>query len=301
MKNYQNFVEPEDFSDVMLNLPIGMRRDIKEVMETRLNGVNENIASDWINRGKEWLSRKALNWIINMREEDLAKKINLLNIVDPTDFSNIKSVESIYLGGGIDKTKPESEVKHWREDTEKFFGMDNVVVGEDMVRVSKFGKIDKSKYPKPLIFNPMRNELVRFEGDFSKAHSTWKEGGYDVMEPCSKEEDLFKYWGGKMNTDMVAGDRRIILACDTNIISSNAGAGAGTWGETELTTYAGLNTFIWLNDDWTIKDISPWIVPAITKIVRNKKEYDLLLTSIKVFNGDLSIGIPETYKGKNQL
>ena len=306
MKKYSEFIKYNEnvdlnYMDQILVMPFMARRELKEILKSIpvTEHLNENIFTDLFDKFKSWLNKKTLNWLINLNEKELSKKVDILNIVDPTDFSNIKSVESIYLGGGIDKTKPESEVKFWREETEQFFGEDHIVKGEDIIKLGKIGKIDKSKFPKPLILNPMRNELVRFKGDFKKALDTWKSGGFDEMKPGSEEEGLWKYWQKTGSATMTNPDRRIIMECDTNLISTNAGAGMGTWGEAELTSYANINMFVWLNDGWTIKDISPWLVPSITKIVRNKEEYIQLLTSIKIFNGDDSSGIPMGYKGKN--
>jgi len=306
IKRFDNFYQlnesiDDEYMDQILSMPLMARRELKETLRSLpvTEQLNENVFTDLFDKFKTWLNKKALNWLINLNEKEIDKKVDILNIVDPTDFSNIKSVEGIYLGGGIDKTKPDSEVKHWREDTENFFGMDHVVTGEDIIKLGKTGKIDKSKFPKPLVLNPMRNELVRFKGDFKKALDTWKSGGFNEMEPGSEEDELWNYWQKTGNATMTSPDRRIIMQCDTNLISTNAGAGMGTWGEAELTAYANMNMFIWLNDGWSIKDISPWLVPSITKIVRNKEEFNLLLTSIKVMNGDYSSGIPMGYKGKN--
>jgi hypothetical protein len=281
-------------------MPLLARRELKDALKSiPVNTLNENIFTNLFGKFNKWLNKKTLQWIINLNEREINKDIELLSIIDPTDFSNIKSVDAIYLGGAIDKTKPDSKVKFWREETEQFFGTDHVIKGEDIIKLGKTGKIKKSKFPKPLILNPMRNELIRFKGEFKKAMDTWYSGGFDEMEKGTQEEELMKYWKKTGNVTMTNPDRRIITACDTNLISTNAGAGMGTWGEAELTTYANMNMFIWLNDGWTIKDISPWLIPSITKIVRNEEEFKQLLTSIKVFNGDFSSGIPIGYKGKN--
>ena len=303
LKEYQTDLKIEEIEilDEILNMPLTARRELKDTLKSipKKGNLNENVFTDLFDKFKSWLNKKAIDWLINHNEKEISKRIDLLNLVDPTDFTNIKSVEGIYLGGGIDKTKPDSEVKFWREETEQFFGESHIVQGEDIIKLGKTGEIDKSKFPKPMILNPMRNELVRFKGDFKKALDTWKSGGFNEMDPGSSEEDLWKYWAKTANTTMTNPDRRIIMQCDTNLISTNAGAGMGTWGEAELTAYANMNMFVWLNDGWSIKDISPWLVPSVTKIVRNKEEYNLLLTSIKVFNGDYSSGIPMGYKGKN--
>jgi len=51
-----------------------------------------------------------LAWLVNLSEKELDKKIKTLSLFDPTDFSMIKKVETIYLGGGIDKTPDDYEV-----------------------------------------------------------------------------------------------------------------------------------------------------------------------------------------------
>ena len=128
IKRFDNFYQlnesiDDEYMDQILSMPLMARRELKETLRSLpvTEQLNENVFTDLFDKFKTWLNKKALNWLINLNEKEIDKKVDILNIVDPTDFSNIKSVEGIYLGGGIDKTKPDSEVKHWREDTENFF------------------------------------------------------------------------------------------------------------------------------------------------------------------------------------
>jgi hypothetical protein len=289
MLNYQSFINEKNFQetsflDEIITLPLKIRSELKDSLKKgELTQENLNEANIF-NKFTKWLRKQVLLWLINQTENEIEKTIDILTLLDPTDFSEIDSCNACYLGGGIDKTKTNSETTYWREETEAFFGEDHIIKGEDMIKLGQTGKIDKSKYPKPLILNPMRNELVRFEGDFSDAYQKWKTGKFDEIEPGSPEEEQWLRWSKKTNQTITNPDRRIIAICDTNIISANAGAGAGTWGETELTNFLGLNIFLWLNDGWNMKDISPWIIPGLTKIVRDKQEYYVLLESIKKFN-----------------
>jgi hypothetical protein len=210
----------------------------------------------------------------------------MLKVLDPTDLSpevlRVPTVSGIYLGGGIDKTKEDSESKFWREEVEQFFGDEHIVFDSEIAELGKTGKLkNKSKYKKPLLFNPMRNELVRKDPNWAEYHRMWREGEFDKIEPGSEQEKMWLDWVKITNTAINKPDRLIIQECDTNLVSLNAGAGGGTYGEIELTAYRNLNLFIWLNDAWTIKDISPWLIPSITKIVRTKEELFTLLETIK--------------------
>ncbi|MCK9476996.1 MAG: hypothetical protein M0R46_13810 [Candidatus Muirbacterium halophilum] len=290
MKKYLNFInestrEDEELLNQIINLPYEVRKELKEELEDiKDEKTNEGLGS-LFSKFKNFLSKKALDFIINLNEKEIDKKIELLTILDPTDLSpdalRVNSVSGIYLGGGIDKTKPDSESKEWREEVEDFFGSKNIVYDSEIAELGRTGKLNKSNYNKPLIFNPMRNELVREDPNWAEYHRMWREGEFDDIEPGSEEEAKWVDWSKITNTAINRPDRLIIQACDTNLVSLNAGAGGGTYGEIELTAYRNLNLFIWLNDAWTMKDISPWLIPSITKIVRTKEELFALLDAIK--------------------
>ena len=102
----------------LLNMPLAKRKELVALISND-KLVEEFSFSDITDRFKAYATQKALGWLVNLSEKELKKKIQTLNLFDPTDFSNIKKVETIYLGGGIDKTPdvyeirlPEEEMKN---------------------------------------------------------------------------------------------------------------------------------------------------------------------------------------------
>lgn len=284
--NEKNNNSKDDFINQIINLPFKVRKELIEELEDLKDEKIKESFSGILSKFKNHLSKKALDFIINLNEKEIDKQVNMLKILDPTDLSpevlRVPTVSGIYLGGGIDKTKEDSESKMWREEVEQFFGDEHIVFDSEIAELGRTGKLkNKSKYKKPLLFNPMRNELVRQDPNWTEYHRMWREGEFDEIESGSEQEKMWLEWVKITNTAINKPDRLIIQECDTNLVSLNADAGGGTYGEIELTTYRNLNLFIWLNDAWTIKDISPWLIPSITKIVRTKEELFTLLKTIK--------------------
>ena len=95
--------EDKDFMNDILNMPLSKRKEL--IIMLNNTKLNEEFSFQNIkDRFKAFLTQKALSWLINLSERELKKKIHTLNLFDPTDFSHIRKVETIYLGGGIDKT-----------------------------------------------------------------------------------------------------------------------------------------------------------------------------------------------------
>lgn len=316
MKNYQEFIKENnflneglesDFSSI-LNLPLGQRKEVQkgleEISDIKQNesfSVNEeldapnigeffrDIYKGAVSKLKKWLSKKAVSFLINQSQNELKKKIDMLKILDPTDLSDIGKVESIYLGGGIDKTSEEGAAG-WRDSIEEYFGMDHVVQGDDMISLAKDGKLNKGNYPKPMILNPMRNELVRTNDPrFSEIFRKWKAGELDK----EKDHEDWKYWANAINKEIHAPDLRIVNGCDTNLVKLDPAAGAGTLGEMQVSSLRGLNLFVWLDNGYQVQDISPWLIPTITKLVRSDEELQLLLRGINEINNGTHVPVGE--------
>lgn len=109
----------KDPMNEILMLPLNKRKELiklltnKEITESM---INENFIDNIMFRFKEYLTKRVLGWLVNLSERELDKKIKTLNLFDPTDFSMIRKVETIYLGGGIDKTPDEYEVALTEEE-----------------------------------------------------------------------------------------------------------------------------------------------------------------------------------------
>lgn len=293
-------------SEDILNLPLEARVEVKEALEKikevkknekfnesneiidslkELGGVFKDIFKSAISKLRKWLSKKMIDILINMNEKDLSKKIQSLKQLDPTDLSDIDSTKAIYLGGGIDKTS-EEDAAGWRDKIENYFGEEHVVKGEDMILLGKKGKLDMSKYPKPLILNPLRNELIRQDDPkFAEIFRKWKAGELDK----EKDDEEWKYWADAINKEIYAPDLRIVNICDTNLVKLDPAAGAGTISEMQISSLRGLNLFVWLDNGYTVKDISPWLIPSVSKLIRSDEELNILLDKIKEKNAVPSI------------
>lgn len=342
-----------DMLNDILILPLNIRNDLKRFLQNKLSGnINESIFNDIKFRFKNWIHEKILLWLINQSDTKLENTIDTLNLFDPTDFSNVKKCEVIYLGGGIDKTPDEYivnpiksnhpisdigtrysifstvvdkikkhipdklkdvrldrfvfivdrgtildnilndyEIEHieliagggsWRYDIEKKFKPENIVGDIDLMVIERTGKINLNKYDKPLIINPLRKEQsVRDDKEFKRIYNDWKSGKIDK----EINDDRIKYMSKIVNRDIKQPDLRLLNVCDTNLVKYDYLAGDGTKGELQfgaLKNY--MNIFLWLDGGYTIKDISLWTFPEITKIIRNNTELDLLITSIKNLN-----------------
>lgn len=366
--------QDKDYMNEILMLPLEKRKELINLLSNREiteSMINENFIDNIKYRFKAYITQRVLAWLINLSERELDKKIKTLNLFDPTDFSMIKKVETIYLGGGIDKTPDDYEVillpeelekeknawnivasrngiflkiieeiqhhckekikdvrrepepmdhnplgyftfsmergtnlsflgpdllKHlksiggggnWRFDIENMFGEDHVVRPQDIFNISyeKTPNLGKyiGKYKKPLIFNPLRKEQsTRDNPEFRKIYGRWKKGELNTVQ----KDDEFKFMADVINKDIKAPDLRVLNVCDSNIVKYDAVAGDGTKGELQFGALKqGHNLFIWLSGGYDIVDVSPWTFPEATKIVRNDKEFALLIQSIKKING----------------
>ncbi|MFW5848024.1 MAG: hypothetical protein ACOCVF_03830, partial [bacterium] len=168
----------------------------------------------------------------------------------------------------------------------------HVMYNDDAVKISVSGNwkgIDKSKYKKPILFNPLRNEIIRDDPEFQDAYKSFKGGEFD--KPFTKEDEKIKKLGKFFNKNVVAFDLRAFTLCDTNFVKWDATAGAGTKGELQLSMNTKQNIFMWVDSDMdreevrlAVKNISPWTLASVTKIVRGDKEAQLLIDSIKKIN-----------------
>jgi hypothetical protein len=115
-ESYDLLIKPSDkeYMNKILMMPLEKRKELVESLSHKEklaeSVINESFIDNIEYRFKAWLTTKVLAWLINLSEKELDKKIKTLNLFDPTDFSKIRKVETIYLGGGIDKTPDDYEV-----------------------------------------------------------------------------------------------------------------------------------------------------------------------------------------------
>ena len=258
-------IYPEELE--LLDLPLEQRQLIKTELKMQLNeGIMSNI--------RNFLSRKMMSWLINRNEKEIRNTVDLLTIFDPTDFSNVKKSEIIYLGGGMDAVKDGG--KSWRQDIGQEFGVEHVVNTEDVFKLGYTDKFNMKKYPKPIIFDPTIKEVIREDPEFV---NIWKKLKNGEIVP-----DDLKYMAKTINKEITNPDLRIVNKCDTIFARLDGTQGPGTLGELQIGTLLRQNIFVWLTGNYQLKNLNLWIIPEINKIIRTDEEVSLLINSIKKKN-----------------
>jgi hypothetical protein len=300
MKKYDDFIN-EGLADfglidlitdlIMSNMPLSKIKELKKDLQS----TNEGLLSDLSEKFDKWLSKKAVDYLVKSTDKYYNKQLEIVNMFDPTDFTDIDKCEFIYLGGGIDAVV---DLKHnWRYWFEEQFSTEevnpHVLYSEDAIKMSLSGSwkgIDKDNFAKPYIFNPLRNEIIRDDPEFQDAYKSFKDGDFD--EPFTKDDEKVKRLGKFFNKNVVAFDLRAFTLCDTNFVKWDATAGSGTKGELQLSMNVKQNIFMWVDSKMDRKDvrlkvkhISPWTLGSVTKIVRGDEEVIMLIDSIKKMNG----------------
>jgi hypothetical protein len=293
IKPWDNFVNERVEDNVMneletlLFLPLKDRKDLEVVLK-KMSYAKESLNEGFLDTIKlklsNWLTEKAMRFLIKNRERMLPKMLEGLKVLDPTDLTGIDHIDALYLGGGIDFA---TDANGWRQQVEKFFGEECVVRGEDIINVGLGKKINTSKFGKPLIFNPLNNEPERdADTTFSKMFQKWKKGD---LNTSSGDED-WNQWVDEINKEIKLPDLHILNFCDSNLIKYDKVAGDGTKAELQVSDWKNHYIFLWLGekagldgqpDHYTIKNISPWTIPACTKILRNDEEAWIFLNLIK--------------------
>lgn len=281
------------FDELLISkMPLSAIKELKNTL-IKKQQVSEGLFDNIKYKFDQWLSKQAINYLINSTEKHLEDKLKVINVFDPTDFSDIKKCEVIYMGGGIDAVSNLDENwRYWLED--QFSSVEpnpHVMYKDDAVKLSLTGRIpNKDEYKKPILFNPLRNEVIREDPEFKDAYKAFKGGEFD--EPFNKEQKKFNKLQGYFNKSVVAFDLRAFNVCDTNIVKWDRLAGSGTQGELQLAMNRKQNIFIWVDSDmfdddkirYKTKNISPWTIGSVTKIVRGDGEIRMLIDSIKKFN-----------------
>jgi len=279
-----------DIQDELLNIPLELRKQLKDELQQMLGdpgdvdnlealdfhnnivglnmdeqisykGIPEIKAKTTIGKLLKWVKRyltdKATNFLINASMDELEDTIELLNVMDPEDTTGIFKPKAIYLGGGIDFAK---DAVSWRERVEKFFGPSHVVEGSTLLNLVSTGELDVKGLTPPVLLNPLRAETVRDEDvDFQELFKRWK------SNDLSPEE--FQEFQSKIRENIVHQDLYMLQVCDTNLINFDGTAGAGTFGEAQISTLKNQQVFLWLTNGMKLSNVSPWLIPSITKIL----------------------------------
>jgi len=271
-------------------LPLEERKKL-EVELKKLGYANESVRegflSNIINKLHNWLSDKALKYLINNKARMLPKMLEGLKVLDPTDLSGLKPIKAMYLGGGIDFAFDFGG--GWREEVEELFGLDHVVTGEDVYALGSSKKIDTDKYNKPMILNPLNIEPNRSDPNtaFAQMFTKWKEGQLNKAKSDDTLDKNWAEWVKTINKEIKIPDLHILRFCDANLVKYDSVAGDGTKGELQLSDWAGQQIFLWLGqktvegDMFEVKNVSPWSLPLATKILRGDDEAWLFLEALK--------------------
>lgn len=235
--------------------------EVEDLNEISYGGIPELKADGLFSKMRKWLKRyltdKASDFLINASVDEMKDTINLIDVLDPTDMVGIFKPRAIYLGGGIDFAK---DALSWRTQVEEFFGPDHVVKGERLLELVTDGIMDFKGLDTPAILNPLRAETVRDEDpDFQQLFKGWKSNELDG--------ESFKVFREKIREKIVVQDLYMLKVCDTNLINFDGTAGAGTFGEAQVSALKNSQVIVWLTNGMKISNISPWMMPSITKIL----------------------------------
>ena len=277
-------INVDEFKDEIFDLSSQERKSIlrgletlasvksKENLDEQINykGIPEMKANTTLGKILKWFKRyitdKATNFLINASMNEIKDTIHMLKVLDPTDMSGIFKPKAMYLGGGIDFAEDGAS---WRTRVEEFFGSNYVVKDERLKVLVTSGDLSYSGLKTPAILNPLRAETVRAEDpEFQEMFGRWKSN-----ELTDDDMLIFKE---KIREQIVHQDLYMLQVCDTNLVSFDGTAGAGTYGEAQISALKNQQVFIWLNKGMKMSNISPWLFPSITKILKDDELWPFL-------------------------
>ena len=283
----EEVVDITNIQDELLNIPLELRKQLKDELEHILDsggnpdfdgpeeseeyvsideqisykGIPEIKAKTTMGKLIKWVKRyitdKATNFLINASMNELKDTIDILDVMDPDSTEGIFVPKAIYLGGGIDFAK---DAVSWRGQVEEFFGSSHVVKGDKLLELLTNGKLNYDDLSTPALLNPLRAETVRDEDDeFQTLFKKWKS---NELSP----ED-FQIFQEKIREQIVHQDLYMLQVCDTNLINFDGTAGAGTFGEAQISSLKNQQVFLWLTNGMQLSNVSPWLIPSITKVL----------------------------------
>ena len=264
--------------DELLSLPLKLRRQLQAELEDLVisdkseeytpideqisyKGIPEIKAKTTVGKILKWIKRyitdKATNFLINASMNEIKDTIDILDVMDPESTQGIFKPKAMYLGGGIDFAE---DAVSWRGRVEEFFGSAHVVKGDRLLELITNGKLNYDDLLTPALLNPLRAETVRDEDDeFQSLFKKWKS---NELSP----ED-FQIFQEKIREQIVHQDLYMLQVCDTNLINFDGTAGAGTFGEAQISALKNQQVFLWLTNGMKLSNVSPWLIPSITKVL----------------------------------
>jgi len=267
-----------DIQDELLLMPLDARQKLRDDLNDSVDmdteedyvdieeqisykGIPEIKAKTTVGKLLKWVKRyitdKATNFLINASMDEIKQTINILDVMDPTSTVGIFNPKAMYLGGGIDFAK---DAVSWRSEVEDFYGPSHVVDGDRLLELITSGELSYEGITTPALLNPMRAETVRKEDlEFQDLFKKWK------SNKLSPEE--FQIFQERIREQIVHQDLYMLQVCDTNLINFDGSAGAGTFGEAQISSLKNQQVFLWLTNDMKLSNVSPWLLPSVTKIL----------------------------------
>lgn len=241
-----------------------------ELSEIEYGGIPELKATGIVGKIGKWFKRfltdKASDYLIDASAQEMEDTIKLIDALNPNDMTGIFTPRAMYLGGGIDFA---DDALSWRTQVENFFGPGHVVKGDKLFELITTGNMSFRGLDTPAILNPLRAETVRDEDDeFQQMFKQWKTGELDG--------ETFQKFREKIREQIVVQDLYMLKVCDTNLINFDGTAGAGTFGEAQFSALKNSQIFVWLTNGMKISNISPWMMPSITKILKEDELWPFL-------------------------
>jgi len=267
-----------DIQDELLTMPLDARKKLRDDLADYIDlgveeesieideqisykGIPEIKAKTTVGKLIKWVKRfitdKATNFLINASMGEIQDTIEILDVMDPESTTGIFKPKAMYLGGGIDFAK---DAVSWRTQVEDFYGPSHVVKDERLLTLVTTGELSYDGLTPPVLLNPMRAETVReADTEFKDMFKKWK------SNQLTPEE--FKIFQEKIREQIVHQDLYMLQVCDTNLINFDGTAGAGTFGEAQISALKNQQVFLWLTNGMKLSNVSPWLLPSVTKVL----------------------------------
>jgi len=274
----EEIVDVTDIQDELLTMPLDARKKLRDDLADYIDlgveeesiemdeqisykGIPEIKAKTTVGKLIKWVKRfitdKATNFLINASMGEIQDTIEILDVMDPESTVGIFKPKAMYLGGGIDFAK---DAVSWRGQVEDFFGPNHVVKDERLLTLVTTGDLSYQGLATPALLNPMRAETVReADKEFQDMFKKWK------SNQLTPEE--FKIFQEKIREQIVHQDLYMLQVCDTNLINFDGTAGAGTFGEAQISALKNQQVFLWLTNGMKLSNVSPWLLPSVTKVL----------------------------------
>ena len=310
--NESNINEFNIFLDNIMKLDTDEILDFRDDMQKMVDkeDVNESISSfltDMKTKFNKWFDDKLFSFLINRKKKFYIELIDKLNLFDLTNLDDvmenfhIKTIDGLYLAGGMDAS--EDTGAGWRTEVEVEFEINNpgktsdevteILVGDktmkpaytvDGIFLNKV--LDDTKtlklYDKPVLFNPVRKEVDRNKDDrFDKSIVAMKADGFEPEVNKEPYDFFHKTFAGSIEPD----DEDLLRIATATFLGYNPEAGAGTYGELELLSLIRKPLFVWLTGEYEndMGKFKLWNIPHLSKIARNKIEMEVLVRTIKKY------------------